>query len=319
MIGSVSFIDPAFFSVPLDEAKMNLIASMEHRWDSQFTRDIFRSTKHSDAIWIINLFNEFNLNHETECLNCIKRIIAQPDTTGRNLFFAYLLSRNIFRGKRDDLLQISMEMGYKYAFGERVFDTYHLDDLKDVIQCGIRSGDPVSMFTFLIQRYDKGESNVETERLQESIARMGHMLAMSGYSKRLDFNNPLRWTLSIIRITQYGSLEMEGDHDHEINALQWNRDTYYVTDLSTLFLIGELATIFEKVMWIHEEPRQIQLRNYYRFVCNQTRQECIIWVLISKHIRLHKDIRIMISKLIWESRKQGREGFKFYPVKYGKF
>ena len=38
--------------------------------------------------------------------------------------------------------------------------------------------------------------------------------------------------------------------------------------------------------------------------CDVVREACVAWILIAKRIRLNKDVRKMISVMVWETRRE---------------
>lgn len=45
----------------------------------------------------------------------------------------------------------------------------------------------------------------------------------------------------------------------------------------------------------------------YNMVMESVREECVTWILCSRKLGVSKDIRVVIAKKIWKSRKEGRE------------
>ena len=49
----------------------------------------------------------------------------------------------------------------------------------------------------------------------------------------------------------------------------------------------------------------VQAVAVYDACCDMAREMCVTWVLVAKRIGYNKDVRRMISKMVWETRREG--------------
>ena len=42
-------------------------------------------------------------------------------------------------------------------------------------------------------------------------------------------------------------------------------------------------------------------------LCDAAREVCVLWILIAKKLRFHKDARKIIAKILWDARREGRD------------
>ena len=92
----------------------------------------------------------------------------------------------------------------------------------------------------------------------------------------------------------------------------------YATDGSCTDVIFEVGEMFkgsidvERGMVFGRKHRSNDLDILLRAVgmydrwCDVAREACVAWILIAKRIGVHKDVRRIIAKMVWEARREGR-------------
>ena len=89
------------------------------------------------------------------------------------------------------------------------------------------------------------------------------------------------------------------------------------TDGSCRGVIFEVGEVVIGDMDVSEVERELQNQSpdfrklLFRAVtmhvkcCDEAREACVTWILIARRMRFNKDMRIMIAKIVWETRREG--------------
>lgn len=278
--------------MPISQVKMNYLFDCNKIIGDNFKNEKFlsdfRATGHPDAMWFFELFPNGVNGNDSDVKNLF---LSQPDDGGRSLYFA-----SHFAPFEIAVLWRSIKMGYVLSYGELA--TTRGDHKGDIsfpsfLTEGAKK-ESSKCCEFLAQGLDNGSD----DKYIEKGARLGNDACMDMFRRRLNFNDRIRWILSWLYVMKYELWDY------------WYNCVRNVSDVSTLFYIGELSSRGDHK---HRKMSQTGFNGkervfaYYGRVVGAVRDECVTWSLIGRSCRLHKDVRILISKMVWLSRFEGRE------------
>lgn len=288
-------IGPDFFLSPRADIKLTYVFSKYGSDDLNHKDflDAFRATGHEDAEWFFGLFpNGIDLYDEGAKSDAKKILVAQPED-GRSLFFA---SKLCLAPEAIIMLKKSISMGYTRSYGE--ICGLVAGESREFWLEGARKGCDSCCWYLCVTR-GCSSAHIYAER----GARLGNKDCMLRYSETLSFENPVRWLITYTNLVFVYSRVTQNN--------TWFKNADKVKDKSALFYIGEL-TICGFVNGVPTEDSSLYLvksriLSYHAGVLNAVRDECVCWVMIAHVLGVNKDVRKVISKMIWKSRFEGRK------------
>lgn len=280
-----------FFSVTLVEAKFNYLMSL-FNIDTICCNEFFNAfgeSKHADAEWLYGLFPG-GINLEKR-LTAKETLMAQTVDGGKSIFYASIFCEN--ENESLSLLKQSMSMGYVRAYDML---SRHEDLPRETLEKGVYMNSGGCCH--------KLANYYNFDYWKEKGARLGDSDCICSYSYQTK-DTYLGWIL------RYPDTVYTGDW------MKWFRNAgpEILGSLSEYFLIGELSVRSEKtIMMDVDEPmltRNMEdVFSYHKYVLGAVRDECICWVLVAEKLKVNKDVRKMIAKMVWGTRFEGRDKFE---------
>lgn len=266
----LSKIGPKFFSVALSEVKMNYLFSAFPAivWDSEVFAEAFRATGHPDVDWFYSIFPTGPFIYSDSSGHDVKKtFISNPYNCGRNLYYAGLC-----------------------CYGENC-ETERIKLLRECSKLNPKN---------MLYQFMSLDTVIDVTKYFEDGAKVGDCYSMIRFAETLHIDDRLRWLL-----------KTSTRSDRYISWHEWFALSTRVKNISTLFLIGELSKRYGSGVCHFNNDKMIRNRkrieDYYQKVLETVRCECVMWVLIAKQSGIQKDVRKVISMMIWESRFDGRE------------
>lgn len=290
---SFHWFDPSFWLVSEQEIEWNYAMSryIMSQWHTEPFLSVLRGSHYPDADWWLSLF-PFGINYGTCNLIDVKRIFlngAGPNDNGRSSYFAALFCSDMLEERI--LLETSMSKGYPMSF----FKFTKFAQFSAGMNIILKKGAELNSIGCCSMLADEDEHKYILQR-----SRLGDYWAFVRCSIQFCINDKRRWNLLFLYAKNQDMHGSEG-----IN--HWFREIDGVFDTSTLFYISELT---KQMGLIQPKNRKIDILAYRRYVINRVQQECITWILTGKRMGVVKDIRGIIAKKIWNSRKEGRKILK---------
>ena len=229
---------------------------------------------------------------------------AHPDDARALRYFANV--------KRDDvLMEKAALMGDARAMAEICFSSCS-DERKFQLACtSAENGDAVGTFR-LMECFMDGISCKKNKSLAEALleraADLGSFLAFDdlAWNRAMEPEQRVKYVVSFANIY----CRVEDIHsDLEAVLLRYAREG---SCGDVIFEVGEMLKGY-----INVEKRQVFGREQdsgflemvvravamYDRWCDLVREACVAWVIIARRMRVHKDVRRMIAKMVWETRR----------------
>ena len=177
-------------------------------------------------------------------------------------------------------------------------------------------GDVLGTFC-LHECFEKGIGCAKHESVaDELLERAADLGSFSAYcelveNRSLDLCRRIQLLVSFLGIHAADSKDL---HSFLETALDLHIREGSYSDL--VFEVGELFTkntdfsegmVFGRREWPCLIDVLMQIVSLHDERCDAALEACIAWVLIAKRMRLNKDVRKMVSKMVWAGRRDGRQ------------
>ena len=245
---------------------------------------LFRSSNHEEARWLCQMFPS-GIAREGVAEARERFLAVEGKHQAAALCYAGMIDE---KNLSMDLVQQAAHIGYSFAFAV----LYLQEGSVDFVRRGAKLGDRFCMS--LLGQIETG-SEKRTELFKQA-ERMGDWIALNAAARYVSEKNPLHWLL----LKKYASYVYA---DFFIRKAKKMLEVYWSSEKNAdvLFTIGEClkdACIERRVA----EPF-LNLREEMLAV---VRVEIVNWSLCAKRLGLMKDMQVVIAKMIWESRIEGR-------------
>ncbi len=257
-----------------------------------------RRSSHIDAKWLLSIISE-----EVTAGSDAKRLISKRgnEQDGRTLFFLGAITPF-----NDRLILLAAEAGYSTAHGEMA--RWSSDFTKKFFWAlrGAMIGDRSSM-RCLADCLLWGRGGVEKDEklsleFRIEAARRGDGCACYELAEDHFCKDDI--------VTQYFWKIQAAKHDIEFLAITLHK-LKKVNKRGVLFIVGQ--TLFGNVTKVTVfgyrglenglVERAENLVEFYSRRCDESRTECVMWVMIGRRLGVNKDVRKIIARKLWEGRK----------------
>ena len=296
------------FGVPLVElfkwldVRDTFLGQNEREQDVTAALVLARDCKHPDAEWLTSIFEGKDVSTKED----VKKVLLLHENDARALCFAWFLTCD-----RKDLLRRSAEMGYAFAcstlssfvWDEDVDEAFRLADLaqneRDVYAVRAR--------WYFDEDGDEDDFNFAAQSLLVA-AELGHVRAAGVYGSVLDESDPDRWIWlerSAMRDFPDAFLDSFSNEVEQFFSGSGNPSAVYLIgrtlkgniDVQRKLIFGRRYYDFDS--WVGPANQAV---SFYYFQIDSARLAVDTWTLVSTRLRMIKDMRVFIGKMIWEAR-----------------
>lgn len=284
------WLEPSFLLVSKQKAMFNYIfRHFKTEMDTPKVLDTLRKIDDEEVKWWLSLFpNGINPKERAKAKEVL---LKQPEDGGRNLYYAALCC--VDTEERLLLMNLSAEKKFPRSF-YALTASFSRDHNDRILREGEQLNDAEACYCSYIWSKDSKDQHFYLVK----SARLGDSYGINEFGKTLLIDDCLRWTL-LCNKTLYE---------------QWYEEAMDVTSNETLFHIGELSKYVDArrnidflylVSAVAKKGIQ-KVKWYHKFVKDTVREECVNWCLVARKLGVNKDIRGVIAKMIWLTRKEGR-------------
>lgn len=170
---------------------------------------------------------------------------------------------------------------------------------------------------FLMQCFLRGIGCKKNERVaKELLKRCADLGSVSAFY--LLFKDPRLEPFEMVRCFGFFGMFFFGSNAL-LSALDAVLERHAMDDSFGDAILFEVGEMFKGNLDVEKEKvfREAQLPSVintlsrvvsmYDGWCDAARDACVAWVLTGKRIGLNKDVRRMIARMVWESRREGRQ------------
>jgi len=227
--------------------------------------ELTKTCEHPDAIWLNNVCKDKKV-YDTHSF-CT---ILKPLENDKNaLYFLYLLEYNTL-----DILIKSAELGCVHAKWALYF---HLND--DLTVDEIKKYEERAAY-HVLARYENREENLKHSAL---LGHIGSMINLANYyTVEFDY-----WKWSCLA----------AKNNYNVHLLSSLNGYLQPLESKGMYLVGKT---------LHElEIQKFKIFNdFYLSQNDKCRKAVDMWTLVATRLRIYKDLRIFIGKMIWENRNE---------------
>ena len=231
--------------------------------------ELSKTCTHPDAIWLNNVCKD-KLVNDTHSL---RKILKPLENDGNALFFLYYLEFD----NTIDVLVKSAELGCVAA---KWLLYYSFNDNLTVEE--IKKYDERQAY-YVLSQYRDREENLKHAAL------LGHNESMIDLAYNYTYNDFNYWKWICL-------------------AAKNNCDHYLISSLNTGFrqpLHTNIIYLIGKTLHELNIQKFIFFKDFYLSQNLECRKAVDTWTLVATRLRIYKDLRIFIGKMIWESRNEG--------------
>lgn len=244
-----------------------------------------KDCKHPDALYLTNIFNEKNV-HDPRSV-----FLEQPETDARALCFSEMVNNVLYDSKR---IEKSAKLGFAYAQAKMLLfegnDTYFIASAMQDERDGFYA---LGMYLKTTRKKNAKENFLKA-------AKLGHVYSMIELDTIMDYLDPKRWfwlgEAAKRGMTRFFLVNFQ-------NFVQYPDCNFQIGRVLSGQVGGIRKTLFGH--WHSDCSKAIESVAFYKHQLICYRDAVNTWTLVGLYFKVVKDIRILIGKMIWESREEG--------------
>ena len=248
--------------------------------------ELLRVCRHNEARWFCALFP-----NGISAVKQVKKVLLK--VTGERHAAALCYAGVIDPRELDlELVLRAANMGYSFAFAVLSF-------FKGSMEFAVRGaalGDR-SCISCLWQFYQESDPKKASELKRRAVS-MGDWYALESTAQNISPENPAHWRMSVkfaVYVWGYDDFMRAGLKMLEKYKLS-------MEDPSVVFAIGGCLKSMLHVEGIETGP----FLELYEDMLAIVREEITCWTLCARKREVSKDVQYLISRVVWETRKEGR-------------
>ncbi len=266
-----------------------------------------RRSKHKDAVWLTSLFEHVDVSKLSNKEQQHEFFLAAAKKGDmRAQCFAGLLARDV----NWDLVQQSADAGYCFASfmmlykGNPVLSNVAATNngLLEGIKAAARNGEREALFLIGLVKNKDGDVRAAL-RLFFAAAQLEHVAGMVELSRLLPSKDPERgfWLTKAARLGAPAALV------ENFEVFLETGDKKLIFEIGSLFngrVFAKTETIWNRNVSKNAIKSAIQAVCFFEGQCRQTRCAVDAWTILSTRMKVPKDVRLIVARLVWDTRRE---------------